>query len=55
MATSRSTVFVKAVTWARDSHGLFDYESKNVTTETQSISSPVSILREGHEVGFHSL
>jgi hypothetical protein len=41
---------VKVVTWSRDSHGLFDYESKNVTKDTLSATSSCKLIRAGEEV-----
>ena len=37
--TSEPVVFFRAVSWLRDSHGLFDYESRNIvkmSLKTQS-------------------
>lgn len=29
-ANTKYEVYMRCVTWSRDSHGLFDYESKNI-------------------------
>jgi hypothetical protein len=40
---------VESVTWSRDSHGLFDYESKSVHKETHTLSGDVKLCRMGTE------
>jgi hypothetical protein len=30
MLNQKYEVYMRCVTWSRDSHGLFDYESKNI-------------------------
>jgi hypothetical protein len=44
---------IKATTWYRDTHGLFDYESPQVTTKTLNIQHPGIIVRQNHEVFFY--
>lgn len=44
------TVQVIANTWARDSHDLFDFEAKQVTTKTFDVSKPMHCVRSGAEV-----
>ena len=42
-------LFIRAVTWQRDSHGLFDYESKTsdrLQNEFRT-SSSVTVMRKG--------
>jgi len=41
---------VKALTWLRDSHGLFDYESFQLTKNTLKIENGCIIARLGTEV-----
>ena len=41
---------VKALTWLRDSHGLFDYESFQLTKNTLKIESTCTIARCGTDV-----
>lgn len=36
---------IKCVTWNKDSHGLFDYESKQIEVTKKSISSNSKIVR----------
>jgi hypothetical protein len=43
-------VVVKAVTWQRDSHGLFDYESCQITKNLLHASSSCRIVRSDKEV-----
>ena len=41
---------MKGITWSRDSHGLFDYESKHLTKKTMRTTEPVCIVRRGNEL-----
>lgn len=41
---------IKAVTWSRDSHGLYDYESRNVQKKLLSANSPCSLSRVGTDI-----
>jgi hypothetical protein len=43
-------VFLRAVTWMRDSHGLFDYESKSITKKSLKTSSQGKIVRNANEI-----
>ena len=45
---------VKSKTWSRDSHGLYDYESRNVATHHLEISSECQIVRSESNVGVAS-
>ena len=38
---------MKAVTWGKDSHGLFDYESKNIAFSKNKIESTSQVFKEG--------
>lgn len=38
---------IKTVTWSKDSHGLFDYESKNVNFTKNKIESSSKVFKEG--------
>lgn len=40
-------VEMKVVTWNRDSHGLFDYESKTITIKRCWIDNPCKVFRSG--------
>ena len=42
---------MKGITWSRDSHGLFDYESRDLTKKTLKADKPVMIMRSGNELG----
>jgi len=41
---------MKGITWSRDSHGLFDYESKHLTKKTMRTQEAISIVRQGNEL-----
>jgi hypothetical protein len=43
-------ILIKTFTWARDSHGLFDYESKNLTKKNMKTNNPGKILRQGNDL-----
>ena len=48
--TSQVQVLVRATTWARESHGLFDYETKMQTRASLRATETSLILRKGDEV-----
>ena len=41
---------MKGITWARDSHGLFDYESRHLTKKTMKTENEIIIMRHGNEL-----
>ena len=41
---------MKALSWSRDSHGLFDFESKNLTKKRMNANEPNFFLRSGNDV-----
>lgn len=41
---------MKGLTWSRDSHGLFDFESKNLTKKRMSAMEPSMFMRNGNDV-----
>lgn len=41
---------MKGITWSRDSHGLFDYESRHLTKKTLKSSYAAMIMRSGNEL-----
>jgi len=41
---------MKGITWSRDSHGLFDYESRHLTKKTLKASFEAMIMRSGNEL-----
>jgi len=52
MSKQQSTSFVeiKTVTWSKDSHGLFDYESKSVNFTKNRVDTSSKIYKEGNEI-----
>ena len=46
---------MKGITWSRDSHGLFDYESRHLTKSTMKTSLPSQIKRKANEIELLSL
>eukprot|EP00826_Nyctotherus_ovalis_P013299 TRINITY_DN13575_c0_g1_i6.p1 TRINITY_DN13575_c0_g1~~TRINITY_DN13575_c0_g1_i6.p1 ORF type:complete len:199 (+),score=36.83 TRINITY_DN13575_c0_g1_i6:70-666(+) len=50
-AEQQKTVLrIKALTWMRDSHGLFDYETLQAVKNSLSVSSECTLIRRGTEV-----
>lgn len=45
-------VFFRAVSWQRDSHGLFDYESRNIVKMSLKTQSQGQIIRDENEIDF---
>ncbi len=43
-------VFLRGVTWMRDSHGLFDYESKSINKKSLKTSSFGKIIRVNNDI-----
>ena len=41
---------MKGITWSRDSHGLFDYESRHLTKRTMKTQNAVQIVRNQNEL-----
>ena len=41
---------MKGITWSRDSHGLFDYESRHLTKRTMKTTQATQIIRKGNEL-----
>ena len=41
---------MKGITWSRDSHGLFDYESRHLTKKTMRTDRPIIVLRTKNEL-----
>lgn len=44
------SVFLRGVTWMRDSHGLFDYESKSINKKSLKTSSFGKIVRVTNDI-----
>lgn len=45
-----SSAVIKAVTWSKDSHGLFDYESENVSKRNLKAISNAKIVRTKNDI-----
>lgn len=43
-------VFMRGVTWIRDSHGLFDYESKNISKKSWTTNEQARVLRVDNDI-----
>jgi uncharacterized protein with WD repeat len=43
-------VLMKGITWSRDSHGLFDYESRHLTKRTMKTTQATQIIRKTNEL-----
>jgi hypothetical protein len=41
---------MKGITWSRDSHGLFDYESRHLTKKTMRTDNEIIIMRHQNEL-----
>lgn len=48
-------VFFRAVSWLRDSHGLFDYESRNIIKMSLKTQSQGQIIRNDDQIDFAKL
>lgn len=44
------SVFLRGVTWIRDSHGLFDYESKSITKKSCKTAYQSKIVRVENDI-----
>ena len=47
-------VFFRGVTWMRDSHGLFDYESRNISKKNLKTKYVGKIIRQSNTIEFIS-
>ena len=47
-------VFFRGVTWMRDSHGLFDYESRNISKKNLKTKYVGKIIRQSNTIEFVS-
>ena len=48
---------MKGITWSRDSHGLFDYESRHLTKKTLRAEKAMMLMRSSNElhlIPYHS-
>ena len=55
MQLGKYEVYMRCVTWSRDSHGLFDYESKNIAKKNIKTQTGGKILRVNDDVDFVSI
>ena len=47
-------VFFRGVTWLRDSHGLFDYESHNIAKKNMKTQTTGRLVRMDNELEFET-
>jgi len=47
---STHSILMKGITWSRDSHGLFDYESRHLTKRTLKAEKQMILVRAGNEL-----
>jgi hypothetical protein len=50
MLIKNYSVFMRGVTWVRDSHGLFDYESKSISKKSWTTTEQAKILRKENDI-----
>jgi hypothetical protein len=48
-------VFFRGVTWLRDSHGLFDYESRNISKKNMKTQCQGKIIRVNNDIEYTAL
>ena len=48
-------MFFRGVTWLRDSHGLFDYESRNINKKNLKTQSMGKLVRMNNEIELVSM
>jgi len=41
---------MKGITWGRDSHGLFDYESRHLSKNTMKTHTPSTLRRVNNDI-----
>ena len=46
---------MKGITWSRDSHGLFDYESRHLTKKTMKTHQASQIVRKQNDLELNML
>lgn len=51
MLPNTSALSLKALTWIRDNHGLFDYETLELNKNTLEIKSDCKLIRYGYNIG----
>lgn len=50
LVSQRDRILMKGITWSRDSHGLFDYESRHLTKKTLKAEKSMMLMRSGNEL-----
>ena len=55
MFTLSDSVFLRGVTWMRDSHGLFDYESRSINKKSLKTHTLGKIVRFNNDIDLHPL
>ena len=50
MDPTQASIHLYTATWARESHGLFDYEARNPIKKSYIIQNASTILRRGTDV-----
>lgn len=48
------TVLMKGITWTRESHGLFDYESRHLIKKTMRTTAPIGVIRSENDITAHN-
>jgi len=51
-SNNNSSILIKAKTWNRDSHGLYDYENTNVKQSVLGVNSSGIIIRKKNDLKF---
>lgn len=55
MLTVYDSVFLRGVTWMRDSHGLFDYESRSINKKSLKTHTFGKIVRFNNDIDLHNI
>ena len=55
LLTPDYSVFLRGVTWMRDSHGLFDYESRSINKKSLKTHTLGKIVRFNNDIDLHPL
>lgn len=55
MLIDMNSVFLRGVTWMRDSHGLFDYESRSINKKSLKTHTVGKIVRFNNDIDLHAL
>lgn len=55
MLTVYDSVFLRGVTWMRDSHGLFDYESRSINKKSLKTHTFGKIVRYNNDIDLYNI